>query len=58
MKFTAILWMALLIGVYIASYLLNKKTPKPEGCEDLLSGCSGCNDISCSHNSAHKEEEQ
>ena len=58
MNFWAVLWMAALNGIYIASYLLNKKTPKPEGCEDLLSGCSGCNDISCSHNSAHNKEEQ
>ena len=58
MSIWAFVWMAILIAVYIGTYLLNKKTPKPEWCEDVLSGCSGCNDISCSHNAAHKKEEE
>lgn len=53
---TALLWMALLIAIYITTYLLNKKTPKPEGCEEM-SECSGCANIACSHHSAHQKEE-
>lgn len=43
------------IGLFIASYLLNKKTPKPQGAE-LDPGCEGCSDILCNNNPAHKEE--
>ncbi|MFQ6873982.1 MAG: hypothetical protein ACLT6Z_03910 [Coprobacillus cateniformis] len=48
--------MAILIVVFIGTYLLNKNTPKPEGCEEL-SECGGCNNIACSHNTAHHKEE-
>lgn len=57
MNIWAILWLGLLVAIYIGTYLLNKKTPKPKGCENILTGCSGCHDVSCSHHDAHKEEE-
>ena len=31
----AILFFGALVAIYIVLYLMNKKTPKPEGCEDL-----------------------
>lgn len=34
-----------LITVYMLSYLLNEKTEKPEGCEDI--SCSGCKVDNC-----------
>ncbi len=52
----ALLWMVLLVTVYIMTYLWNKKTPKPEDCEEM-SECSGCANITCSHYSAHQKEE-
>ncbi len=52
----ALLWMVLLVTVYIMTYLWNKKTPKPEDCEEM-SECSGCANITCSHHSAHQKEE-
>lgn len=57
MNIWAFVWMAILIAVFIGTYLWNKNTPQPEGCEDM-SECSGCNNIACAHHSAHHEEEK
>ena len=54
---SAALWMGVMVGIYITGYLLNRKTPKPEGCEDLTAECEGCQAFDCSHNPAHREEE-
>ena len=50
--------MILLIGAFIGSYLLNKNTPKPEGCENISENCEGCQITSCSHRKENKEEEE
>lgn len=52
-----LLWVLFLVGIFISTYLLNKKTPKPEGCEDLISsaGCRGCKQFSCGHHPDRKE---
>ena len=47
----AILFFALLVTIYIVLYLMNKKTPLPEGCENL--NCEGCKDYACTNNPAH-----
>ena len=47
----------ILLGLYILFYLLNKKTPKPEGCESLEENCEGCQITSCSNRKEKKEEE-
>ena len=54
----AVIFMITLIGAFIGSYLLNKKTPKPEGCENLDESCEGCQITSCSHHKANKEEDE
>lgn len=56
MNIWAIVWLAILIVVFIGTYILNKNTPQPEGCEEM-SECGGCNNIACSHHNAHHEEE-
>lgn len=56
MDLKSILWVALLVAIFIGSYILNKNTPKPEGCEDM-SECSGCNNFACTHHSVHRKEE-
>lgn len=56
MSFISMIWLLILIAIFIGTYLLNKHTPKPEGCEDM-SECVGCNNIACSHHSAHHKEE-
>lgn len=49
----AILFFALLVTIYIVLYLMNKKTPLPEGCENLKADCEGCRDYACTNNPAH-----
>ncbi|WP_270458848.1 hypothetical protein [Faecalitalea cylindroides] len=49
----AILFFALLVTIYIVLYLMNKKTPLPEGCENLKADCEGCKDYACMNNPAH-----
>jgi hypothetical protein len=44
------------IGLFIGSYLLNKKTPKPEGCEDTSKECGACGIVSCSHHPINNKE--
>ncbi len=56
----ALLWIGGLSALYFGLYLLNKKTPKPEGCENLEVACEGCNQIDCTNHKAHQtsKEEQ
>lgn len=49
----SILFFALLVTIYIVLYLMNKKTPLPEGCENLKADCEGCKDYACTNNPAH-----
>lgn len=50
----ALLWMALLVAIYIGTYLWNKHTPVPEGCEEMVE-CEGCANVACSHYRAKEE---
>jgi hypothetical protein len=46
----AILLIAGLCAVFFISYVLNKKTPVPKGCENLLKDeemCKNCSNTSC-----------
>ena len=51
----AILFSGGLVAIYIVLYKKKKKTPKPEGCEDLKADCDGCKDFSCTNNPAHNQ---
>lgn len=44
------------IGLFIGSYLLNKKTPKPEGCQETSKECGACGIVSCSHHPVNSNE--
>lgn len=49
--FLAIGVVVLLVVIFFVTYILNKKTPKPEGCEDILisdENCGACNNTACS----------
>ena len=37
-------------------YVLNKRTPKPAGCEDLDAACQSCPVATCGHNTSEKGE--
>ena len=51
--FLAILFFATMVGIYIWLYKANKKTPLPEGCENLKEECGGCHDTSCANHPSH-----
>ena len=54
----AALIMTFLVGAFVGSYLLNKKTPKPKGCENIDENCEGCQITSCLNRKEKKEEEE
>lgn len=45
------------VVLFIGTYILNKRTPKPDGCEDVGSECEGCQITSCS-NYKQKDEKK
>lgn len=45
----AIVFFGALVGLYIFLFLMNRRTPKPEGCENLRPDCSACRDYSCAN---------
>ena len=52
----AILIVVIGIGLFIGTYILNRRTPKPEGCENLSEECEGCQILTCSHRIEKKED--
>lgn len=51
-----IIIIGVLIAMFITFFLLNRKTPRPEGCEDLDAECETCPITTCLKNSSKKEE--
>lgn len=51
----AILVFSALVGIFVLGFILNKRTPKPAGCEDLEATCHACPVTSCGHNTHEKE---
>ena len=45
--FAAIVLFIVLASIVGVSYVLNKNTKVPEGCENLKDDCEGCNISSC-----------
>ena len=55
----AIAIIVLLIVAFFVTYVINKKTPVPKGCENLLEEsehCFGCPNKSCKNYKEKKEE--
>ena len=48
--------LVIMISLFIISFLMNKKTPRPEGCEDLDSECGNCPVTTCLKNTSNKEK--
>lgn len=46
-----IVWAILLVSIFIITYIMNRNTPKPEGCEEIINevSCRGCKQLSCGH---------
>lgn len=54
----AIAVVILLVALFFISYVLNKKTPIPKECVEMLENtdaCVGCKNIACSHFKAKEE---
>jgi len=56
MTIVAIIVFVVLASLTVVGYLLNARTPKPEGCENITSQCEGCSISTCLHNPKLKEE--
>ncbi|MCF0117159.1 MAG: hypothetical protein HUJ61_03810 [Bacilli bacterium] len=54
----SILIMVVAVALFIGTYLLNKNTKKPEGCEELGEACQGCKILECSHNPSKNNKEE
>ncbi|MEE0831778.1 MAG: hypothetical protein UIM26_09985 [Longicatena sp.] len=54
----AVLYLAILGGIYALVYYLNSRTPLPEGCENLKAECEGCHDVSCCNHPTHQQKER
>lgn len=52
----AILFFGTMVGIYILLFLLNKRTPKPPGTENLRADCDACKDYSCINNPSHHQQ--
>lgn len=50
----AVLFFAVMGGLYAALYYWNHKTPVPQGCENLTVDCDGCKVTSCGLHPVHK----
>ncbi|HNY75076.1 MAG: hypothetical protein EOM79_00885 [Epsilonproteobacteria bacterium] len=53
----AIAVLAVLVGLFILGYLLNKKVPRPEGCDlEKTDQCSQCAISTCRLNQNHDKD--
>lgn len=50
--------LGVMIGIFLLVFLLNKKTPVPEGCEDLEAECATCPVKTCLKNTNKEESEE
>ena len=46
------------VFLFVGTYLLNKKTKKPEGCIDASEYCEGCSLTSCSHHPSNEPKQE
>jgi len=50
----AIIYFAIIVGVYFVLYYFNHRTPAPKGMEDLKASCQGCHVTDCGNNPIHE----
>ncbi len=53
----AVVIVSVLIGLFILSYILNKRTPEPEGCRKASEECIGCAITGCGRNPVNHPEQ-
>ena len=44
------------IALFVGTYLLNRHTKKPDGCENVSEHCTGCTISSCAHHPNNSKE--
>lgn len=57
----AIVLIIVLVAIFFITYYLNKKTPIPKGCEDILinkENCSSCKNYECDLNGIKDKNEK
>ena len=57
----AIVLIIVLVAIFFITYYLNKKTPIPKGCEDILinkENCSSCKNYECDLNGIKNKKEK
>ena len=54
----AVVILVVCVVMFIGTYILNKRTPKPEGCENVGSECEGCQITSCSNYKQTEEKKE
>ena len=54
----AVVLIVVLVAIFIGTYVLNKRTPKPEGCEEVGAECEGCQITSCSNYKSKEEKKE
>lgn len=52
-----IILLVVVIGMFITTYVLNKRTPAPDIDVDM-SGCSGCKSVMCQRHPAHNSKQK
>ena len=50
----AVIYFVILAGIYAIAYILNRRTGKPEGCENLREDCANCSIVSCPANAVYE----
>ena len=43
-------------GIFILSYVLNKRVPKPEGCDEIDESCLNCTNSLCKNKPKSEDE--
>ena len=56
MKIAAVILFVVLGCIAVVGYILNSRTPKPEGCDNIDEVCENCSITSCLKNPKLKEE--
>lgn len=51
----ALLFLAVMGGLYAFLYTANHRTPVPKGCENLKAECEGCRITSCENHPIHDQ---
>lgn len=46
------------VFLFVGTYILNKRTKKPDGCIDTSQYCEGCSLTECSHHPDKNKEEE